>query len=76
MIADFNAKLSKQMEDVRSKFIEEKTAHLNAQCVDLERSQARLVQKKVEFEAGGRFGGLDNLTAWLAVLENYGYEAA
>jgi mitofilin len=76
MVAEFNAKLTKQMEEERSKFIEEKTSQLDVQNKEQEKSYSRQVQKRVEVEGGGRFGGLDNLIARLAVLEKYAYEAS
>jgi mitofilin len=76
LVADFNAKLTKQMDEERQKFVVEKTAQLVDQQQELEKSYTRQVQNKVEVEGGGRFGGLDNLVARLAVLEKHAYETA
>jgi len=76
MMAEFNAKLTKQIDEERRKFVEEKTTQLEAQNKELETSYSRQVQKTVELEAGGRFGGIDKLIARLAVLEKHAYEAA
>lgn len=76
MVAEFNAKLTKQMDEERNKFIAEKTAHLEAQYVKIEAQHEQLVQSRVESEAGGRFGELDKLIARLAVLEKKAQEAA
>ncbi|KAJ2964268.1 hypothetical protein NQZ79_g745 [Umbelopsis isabellina] len=76
MVAEFNDKLTKQMDEERDKFITEKTAHLEAQYVKIEAQHEQLVQSRVESEAGGRFGELDKLIARLAVLEKKAQEAA
>jgi mitofilin len=76
MVAEFNTKLTKQIDEERQKFMVEKTAQLADQKEKLDKSYARQVQNKVEVEGGGRLGGLDNLVARLAVLEKHAYETA
>lgn len=76
MVAEFNTKLTKQIDEERQKFLAEKTAQLVDQKEKLDKSYARQVQNKVEVEGGGRLGGLDNLVARLAVLEKHAYETA
>ncbi|KAG2182286.1 hypothetical protein INT43_007213 [Umbelopsis isabellina] len=76
MVAEFNEKLTKQMDEERNKFIAKKTAHLEGQYEKIEAQHEQLVQSRVESEAGGRFGELDKLIASLAVLEKKAQEAA
>jgi MICOS complex subunit MIC60 len=76
MVAEFNAKLTKQIDEERKKFVVEKSAQLADQKEKLDTSYARQVQNKVEVEGGGRLGKLDNLVARLAVLEKHAYETA
>ncbi|KAI8584330.1 hypothetical protein K450DRAFT_219332 [Umbelopsis ramanniana AG] len=76
MVAEFNAKLTKQIDEERQKFMIEKSAQMADQKETLDKSYTRQVQNKVEVEGGGRLGGLDNLVARLAVLEKHAYETA
>ncbi|KAG2183061.1 hypothetical protein INT44_006042, partial [Umbelopsis vinacea] len=76
MVAEFNTKLTKQIDEERQKFMIEKTARMADQKEKLDKSYTRQVQNKVEVEGGGRLGGLDSLVARLAVLEKHAFETA